>query len=279
MTARILTLAVLLAASHREAPANEPPAITPMGGRASAELRESGGQLGVSVSASAWHNKPIKGNEYELRYQIRVHTKAGECGPILGVKAHPAGASFTLCRVKCERDSLELRESFDLTRKDVQALIGLPFAPAGKYSHEVFLRVESQLFDATANKYLTPVRTPAVILVAEVGEAGQVYRLQSLALWTTDRASVIYDAKKELARLGDLDEYLTVHNQIEWAIDRVLREPGVTNDMKALYIDLVNPGSLLLKDCHYLRKQLEEFASGSDATLKKAAQKKLDEAK
>jgi hypothetical protein len=241
-----------------------------------AEVSESAGGLVVVVSARAAVAKPKMGQEYELTYQLRVHTKKGEVGPLLGTKQFPKGVSQRVCTVKCEHDWIELYETFDVTRKDLSGMTNLPGTEKGG---TVFIRVEPHLFDVSANAYLTPVRTPAAVLVASVAPGGRVLELRPVGEWLAGWNGSAADAKSALARLADLDEYDPTFNRIESAFARVLASETANAGAKAEFVRAVDAKRLNWKSFWEVRKALEALAAGPDGELKAAARAKLDEAK
>jgi hypothetical protein len=239
-----------------------------------AELEKSAGPIGVAVQISAAIAKPKAGNDYELSYQIRVHTKKGEYGPLLGTgKAQ----TVLLRRVTCKYDWIEFYEKLDVTRNALTGMTNLPSPREG--NEEVLLRVEPQLYDVAGKKYLTAPKTSAVILVARVGARGKVWELRSLSAWLVEKSGSESDAKKTLARLADLDDFSSTANNIEAAINTVLTTKDVPAQTKVLYIGAVPAKTLSWKTSFHLRKTLEKLAAGPDDALKRAAQQKLDEIK
>jgi hypothetical protein len=239
-----------------------------------AELEKSAGPIGVAVTISAAIAKPRVGNDYELNYQLRLHTKKGEYGPLLG-----SGKSQTvlLRHVTCKYDWIEFYEKVDVTRKELTGMTNLPSPRVG--NDDVLLRVEPQLYDVAEKKYLTPPKTPAAILVARVGAAGKVWELRSLSAWLVERSASESEAKKTLARLADLDEFSFAANNLAAAINTVLTAKSVSAKTKVLYIGAVPAQTLASKTSYALRRSLENLAAGPDEDLKLASQQKLDEAK
>jgi hypothetical protein len=243
-----------------------------------AELSRGGSPFAVEVSTRAAVTKPKTGNVYELRYQIRVHTKKGDYGPLLGTKETPAGVSFVVRRVTCEYDWIEFYESFDITRKDLSAMTNLPVGEKGQ-ERDVLLRVEAHLYDVAEKKFLTPAKTPAAIVVASVGPNGQVWAVRPLTEWLALHGGSAEVAKKGLGALADLDEFGTISNRVEDAFATVLGSKTTAVAAKLLFIAAVDAKTLNWKSSYHLKGALEALAAGPDGELKSTAQKKLAEAK
>ena len=237
----------------------------------------SGNGMGVEVTFWADVADLKQGNRYELRYQLRVHTKKGEMGPLLGDAGHPNGVAYPLAAATAGDDWLGLEGAVDVTRKDLTAATGLPKPEKGKAQHTVFVRVEPQLYDATAGKYVTPGKTTALVLAAEVGANGKVWELQPLGEWVAMHRGNTADAA--LARLADLDEYDGLASGVDRGIERVLETDDVTAETKGKFIAALPAERVSWKPNFNLKMRLEKFAAGDDPVLKAAAEKKLDEAK
>lgn len=217
-----------------------------------------------------------KGNKYELRYQLRVHTKKGEVGPLLGDATHPNGVAYPVASATADDDWFGLEGSVDVTRKDLTAATRLPKPLKDKESHTVFLRVEPQLHDATADKYLTPAKSTAVILAVSVWHNGKVWDVEPLGDWLSKRAGTADDA---LAMVADLDEYDPTASGLEEGILKVLESDSVKASVKAKFVAAVPAARVNWKLNYNLKMTLEKFADGSDEALKTSAKKKLAEAK
>ena len=233
----------------------------------------------MAVQVSFWGDVADlkKGHNYELRYQIRVHTKAGEVGPLLGDAGRPDGVAHPLASGTAGDNWVGLEGTVDITRKDLSAATHLPKPGKDKESHVVLLRVEPQLYDVTAGKYLTPGKTTAVVLAARVWANGKVWEVQSLAEWVAmNRGNTADDT---LALLATLDDYDPTASGVEAGIEQVLKMDDVKPAVKAKFVAAIPAGRLDWKQNFNLKRTLETFADGTDETLKAAAKKKLAEAK
>ncbi len=258
-----------------ERPASDAPAKD----FAFAEVEASGAPIGVGVAVSAAIAKPTLGAKYELYYQLRVHNKKGEMGPLLATMDHPDGKAFFVRNILCEFDWIEFYEKFDVTRKDVSAMTNLPSREGNGSDKEVLIRVEPQLYDPGERKYLTPGKTPAAIMVATVGAGGKVWSLQSLGSWLIEKGKPGSDAKKALATLAELDEYSPAANGVDEALLTVINAKETSAETKALYVGAVPADSLKTKSGYNLKVALEGLAASGDEAVKSAAKKKLAEAK
>jgi hypothetical protein len=237
---------------------------------------KTGNDMAVQVSFWADVADLKKGDKYELRYQLRVHTAKGEMGPLLGDAAHPNGVAFTLATATAGDDWRGVEGTVDVTRKDLSAATNLPRPPKGKGRHTVLLRVEPQVYDATTGKYLTPGKTEAVVLAAEVTAGGKVWEVRTLGQWLAmNRGNTADDA---LALLATLDEYDPTASGVEAGIEQVLGMADVKAETKAKFVAAIPAGRLYWKPSYALKEAVEKFADGPDGVLKAAAKKKLEEA-
>jgi hypothetical protein len=296
VTRRLLTAALLLTAAPLFAQTDfTPPASWgpswigggPPGGhrrpeklevdQTAVQVGESAPPLGVQVHLWGDVAELKKGNRYQLLYQIRPHTRKGDAGPTLGNANRPEGVAFPVATGTAGDDWNGLEGSADITRKELSEATGLPRPPKGRDSHTVLLRVEPQLLDVTAGKYLTPMRTPAVILAAEVSAAGRVWEVRPLGEWVAmNRGNT---ADHALAMVADLDEYDPSGSGLEAGILKVLESDSVKADVKAKFVAAVPAARVNWKVNFHLKVALEQFADGSDEVLKAAAKKKLAEGK
>ena len=244
-----------------------------------AEVEASGGPVGVGVAVRAAVAKPTLGNTYDLYYQIRVHTKKGEFGPLLATKESASGLTVLVAQVKCAYDWIEFYEKFDVTRGDLSGKLNLPAREKGGGDRDVVLRVEPQIWDEAAKVYLTATKTPAALVVASVGAAGKVWKVRSLGAWLIEQSGSGMDPKQALATLADLDEFSPESNGVDEAIATVLSTRAVASEKKALYVAAVRAETLKTLSGYNLKRTLEEFAAGPDGELKAAAKKKLEEAR
>lgn len=223
----------------------------------------------VKLEVLAAVAKPAIGQEYELDYQFTTHTKKGVAGALV---TKPDGKIWFLQSVKCEYAWIEYYARFEIHRKDLNGLKGMPEPPAGKDSHEVFLRCEPQLFDVAAKKFLTPPKTAAAILVVTVEKGGKVTELRTLGEWV--RATGKTDPDKVIDTLDDRDEYGLEANGVDTAFAELLRDKAVSAANKKTLVrdlpkELVHPKGALWS-------VLNELAGGDDPDLKAAAKKKLE---
>jgi hypothetical protein len=233
----------------------------------------NGAPIGVNLGLWGDVAELKKGHEYELRYQIRVHTKAGELGPVLGNADHPAGRAFTLVKATYTGQKwFGLERDFDLVRGDLSGMTGLPDTKDYK---NVFLRIEPRLYDVTEKKYTGPERPDALIVVASVGPRRDVWGVQSLHWWIVDNAR--YDTKKVLDALASLDAYDHHGNDVANAVGAVLEIAEVAKATKVKLIRAVPPAAMDPKLSWTFNRKLDEYAAGTDADLKSVAVEKLEQ--
>lgn len=234
---------------------------------------------GMAVQVSFWADVADlkKGHQYELRYQLRVHTKKGETGPLLGNSSRPEGVGYPIATATAGENWLGLEGTVDVTRKDLSAATNLPKPGNRQRQHTVLLRVEPQVFDVTAEKYVTPGKTTAIVLAAEVSEGGKVWEVRPLGEWVGMNRGNTADAT--LALVATLDEYDPTTCGLERGIETVLDSEDVKADVKAKFVAAIPADRVGWKVNFNLKRKLEQWADGSDETLKAAAKQKLAKVK
>jgi hypothetical protein len=66
-----------------------------------AEVKANAAPIGAVVTMSASIAKPKMGNSYDLYYQIRIHTKKGETGPLLSKYGTAGEANLSAASRTC----------------------------------------------------------------------------------------------------------------------------------------------------------------------------------
>ena len=240
-----------------------------------ADVQADGSPVGVGVHMRGGVAHPKLGGSYELYYQIRLHTRAGDVGPLLGDKEMPAGRAYLVRRLTCESAPLEFDEELDITRAQISGMSQLPSRQEGKSDLDVVLRIEPQIYDVAAQKYLTDARTSAAILVADVGAASKVYRLQSLSGWLVMKSHGGWDSSKTIELFSTIDVYDPIGNHIPEAVEQVLDETDATPQTKAMYITALPAETLKIDVAYNLVQKLKALAASDNAEIKAAATKKL----
>jgi hypothetical protein len=225
--------------------------------------------LGVSVLL--WADAQVQeGHKYQLMYQLRVHTRKGELGPVLGTAAQPNGVSYVVASGTADNTWKGLEGMADINRKDLSGMTNLP---TGK---KVVLRIEPHLYDQTAGRFVTPGKTPAIIVLAEVDRDGRVSSVDSLKVGIIFNA--LSRADEVLDLLAALDEYDLEGNRIAEAIGDVLNNKEIPTPTAVRFIRAV-PKQLVHGKNLILWRVLNDFADDFIPELKEAAKAKLEEVK
>ncbi len=290
MTRRLLLAALLVSAASpafAQRPSNGwgPSWVGggPPGGFDRAEVKDvktavsvRGDESGFAVEASVWGDVPVqKGHEYHLYYQLRVHTKKGEHGPVIDLEGKTGGTPFVAAKATAGANWWGMEGRADITRKELSGAAGWPEVK-GQETATVFVRVEPQLFDATDKKYLTPPKSSAFILVATVGPGRKVYSLHTLRHWVEGNG--IFSAAKVAEVLGGLDEYDPSACGVAEAMVKPLTDKDTKKGAKLTLVGALSPASIADRKTNYAFCQLmDEWGKGDDAELKAAAKKLLGE--
>jgi hypothetical protein len=250
--------------------------------------------LAVAVHLRARIGKPAAGHEYVFRYQIRLHTKAGEIGPLLGASSHPDGIAFDLGplvrpnnagwmlntpsapatskeMVEAAAKTLEFDGMVDITRKELSGMTNLP-----KNSTKAIVRVEPQIYDTTDRKFVTAVKTNAALLFLETGSTGQVWAVRTFQEWFPQEFGTIESAKAAVRVLNDVDAW-DRHNAVIIGFQRVFANKRIKPDAMAVAVRAV-PAELIYSK-NALPSLLATLAESDDAELKSAALARLAEYK
>jgi hypothetical protein len=230
-------------------------------------IRDDRSEIGICVDL--WSDAQVqKGNKYQLMYQVRVHVKKGELGPVLGTTDKPDGISIPITSATADDSWNGLEARVDVNRKDLSGMTNLPAEGL------VALRIEPHLYDETAGKFVTPGKTPAIIVMATVGKRGRVESVVSLRAWIAANAE--YHADKVLETLAGLDEYHMYENGIGEAIATALTSTKIPTETKVKFIKAVPKELVDPRLSGNLWTALNKFADGEDADLKAAAKAKLE---
>src|SRR5450432_2268823 len=186
----------------------------------------------IGVAVRFWVDAEVqKGNKYELVYQLRVHTKKGEAGAILGSVDKPNGLVYTVASWLADESWNGMEGGADINRRDLSGIKNLPL------DRVVTIRVEPHLYDPKSDKYLTPPKTKEIIVLATVNEFGSVSSVVSLRSWIA--SNVEYHADEVLNKLADLDDYDLFGNKIGDAIGQVLVNKEIPSQIKVKFIRAV----------------------------------------
>lgn len=230
---------------------------------------------GMAVGAWLWADGPVvEKHEYELRYQLRIHTKKGEEGPLLGTTDRPKGIGYALKRQRATSEWNGLEAKVDITRKELSGMTNLPDVKVG--TEGVFVRVEPQLIDLTDDKYLTPARPNALMLYLLVGPNRKVEQVAPLSDWAAYTAR--YTPEKLKQTLDDLDAYRVKESGVGMLLGRMLDDKEVKAATKVTIIDalpLANADDFVGRD-RDIWDVLEALAASDDAELTAAAKKKME---
>jgi hypothetical protein len=223
-------------------------------------------QSRIGVGLRFWCDaEVVKDHQYQLLCQVRVHTKKGDEGLLLGSAEQPGGTTMLVASGTADDKWNGLEGVLDITRKELSGMTNLP---KGKVTA---LRVEPQLLDQTTNKYVTAAKTNAIILLAEVGERGRVNSVLSLANWIAQNGQ--YSSEKVVEMLGDLDSYDAEGNGVAEAIGGVLGLKELTPAIQLRYLGVISKDWVYLK--HPVLWEAVKKLAMSDAAEVSAAAKSL----
>ena len=242
-------------------------------------LGDTGDPIGVQVKLWGDVGNLQKGHTYRLMYQLRIQGKKGEAGTLLGDNTRPNGVAYTLATADDTWNGLDA--SVDITRAMISGMTGLPKDTS--WGEPLLLRVEPQLFDVTADKFVTDGRPNCLFLAVDVHD-GKVTSVMPLHKWLTGSCGKI--AADALLNLGKLDGYDAGENNLhEFFFDVLLgRVTMQRSDVPAVVKTI--PVALLTSEAgQYLKAYLMKIAGGEkgengqtfDADAQAAAKAKLAE--
>jgi hypothetical protein len=196
--------------------------------------------------------KATEGHDYQVRYQYRLHAKPGKEGAILGDAGSPNGRAYEMgvmeklptpagsagatqpSQPSAERFGPPPERMFsgsvDISRKELSALTGLP---ADKKN--ILLRVEPQVYDATAKEFVTPRLSHSEIIVVDTYADGKVSAVRPLADWFV---SQFVDDQSARAAMEAVDELTQVDPKTEASVafERVIFSSTISPEMRALAV-------------------------------------------
>lgn len=247
-------------------------------------LGDAGDPIGVQVKLWGDVGNVEKGHTYRLMYQLRIQGKKGEAGTLLGDNTRPNGVAYTLATATADDTWNGLDASVDITRAMINGLTGLPKGAA--WGEPILIRVEPQLFDVTADKFLTDGRPNCLFLMVTVAN-GQARSVTPLPKWLTASCGKIAD--DALANLAKLDAYDAGENQLQdFFFDVLLGRVTMQGSDVPAVVKAIPPALLKSEEGKYLDVYLDKIvrgtATGMDGKpatfageVKAAAKAKLDE--
>lgn len=242
---------------------------------------DSGDPIGVQVRLWGDVGNIEKGHTYRLKYQLRIQTKKGEIGALLGDTAHPNGVAYTLKTAVADENWNGLDASVDITRAMISGMTGLPKDTT--WGEPLLLRVEPQLFDVTADKFVTDGRPNCLFLAAAVKD-GKVTEVMPLPKWLSRSCGKV--AIDALNNLEKLDGYDPGENQLhDFFFDVLLGRVTMQGSDVPAVVKAIPVALLKSEAGKYLDGFLGMIARGDklqddrkfDDEVKAAAKAKLDE--
>lgn len=221
-------------------------------------LGDTGDPIGVQVHLWGDVGNVEKGHKYQLMYQLRVQTKKGEVGPLLGDSSRPNGVAFTVVSGTADDKWNGLDASVDITREKLAGMTGLPKHTA--WGEPLLLRVEPQLFDVTTGKFVTDGKSNCLFLAVTV-TTGKVASVTPLHKWLSGSCGKI--AQEALDNLAKLDVYDAGENKLQdFYFDVLLARVTVQRSDVPAVIRTIPPPLLSSEAGQYLWAYLKRIADG-----------------
>lgn len=230
-------------------------------------------RLAVAVRFSAFVENPVPEHTYLLHYQIRVHTKTGEAGPILGDTDNPIGKSFSIERFVGDSPNAQYLRTggeVDITRKDLSTLTNLP-----RDARDVILRVEPHVWDATDKKYITPAKPPAALIFVETDKDGRVYAMRAFNQWFVTQFYTEAKAKAAVKLLSEVDAWDRTGYDFTAGFERLYLSEAVAPPLKTIAVRAMP--AKLLGEKNNLHELFDLMTKEGDVDLKVAVEAKRAE--
>lgn len=242
--------------------------------RTAVSLGEVCPPIGVEVRMWGDVGNVQTGHKYQLMYQLRVQTKKGELGPLLGDAKRPSGVAYVVKELTADENWNGLEGWVDITRKDLTGRTNLP-ANTPRID-PLILRVEPQLFDLTASKFVSEGKPQCLFLVVDVVN-GTVTRIKPLHVWLRENSDKV--ATEPLAMLDRLDMYDAVENRLHTFYESLIDQPVLLESDYVALLKAMPVEVLASKSGYAVRTRLEKLANDEKASaeLRAAAKAKLDE--
>lgn len=231
--------------------------------RTALRFGDDGDPIGVEVRMWGDVGDIQKGHTYRLMYQLRVQEK-GKLGPLLGDANRPTGVAFTVKTAVADDTWNGLEARVDITRSALSAMTGLP--RLAHWGSPVVLRVEPQLYDVTAEKFVSVGKPNCLFLALQV-TGGKVMKVLPLHKWLSASCGKIAD--DALATLAKLDAYDPGENQLQdFFFDVLLGRVTMQHSdspavVKAIPVELLKSNAGKYLDA-YLEKIVKGTAKGTD---------------
>lgn len=248
-------------------PLKPPPAVRFLG----ISWSEASSPIGFQVNLHGSIDDGRLGHRYEVRYQLRLHEQKGVEGPVLGDAAHPGGTAFVLGAAGAPdaEGMCVVTFSFDLTRKDLGNCV---FPGRGRF----VVRVEPQVYDLTAQQFLTPAKSNALIAVAEVADDGRVWTVVPFGHWFAGCYGE-RTAGPALELLASLDAYDLDGNAIVLAFEALLASEYIKPKELLRVLDAL-PAAELAFGKNNLRGCIDGLLAHADDRVRAAAAHKREQA-
>ncbi len=248
-------------------PLQPPPAVRFLG----ISWSEASSPIGFQVNLHGSIDDGKLGHRYEVRYQLRLHEQKGVEGPVLGDAAHPGGTAYVLgAALAPDAEGMCLVTfTFDLLRKDLGNCV---FPGRGRF----VIRVEPQVYDLTAEQFLTPAKSNALIAVAEVADDGRVWTVVPFGQWFAGCYGE-RTAQPALELLASLDAYDLEGNAIVPAFEQLFASEYIKPKELLLVLDAL-PAKELAFGKNNLRGCIEGLLAHKDERVRAAAAQKQQQA-
>ncbi len=229
--------------------------------------------LAVQLDFHASVRKAVPRHEYRFLYQIRLHTKTGEAGPVLGDAERPNGRATDLGAFPPADPGLIqfFMASADVTRKELSGMTGLP-----KDARDVILRVEPQIYDATDKRFLTPPKSNALLLFVQTDKGGRVWDIQTFSEWFPNQFGSEANAKKGVRVLTEVDAWDQTDFGFVTAFEKVFGSKTMKPALKVIALRAMP--AKLYGGKNSLHSLFEAMEKEGDAELTAAVEAKRAEA-
>ncbi len=239
------------------------------------ELANDGGDLGACVRFATTISNPEPGHTYEIRYTFRIPEQGDINERILGDEGRPNGVSYTAGNSDgyeiVQNKALRFHADVDITRGLLRKLYNMPKPDKWTY---VMLRIEVDVYDVTAGKYMTANRSDAMLMVAGVQAGGFIKTLESMSRFIAE--GIVGTSMFELVNrmLKSQENYSAYWNGIEESIGELLDDHHLTAEKQLLLLDIVRPDWVHLKSALYY--PIEFLAENGTDKVKEVAESLID---
>jgi hypothetical protein len=213
-------------------------------------------------------------HEIELRYQLRIHTKAGEVGEVLATQKAPTGAAYIVARGRPDKNGeAKFAKEYLLNPSSFVQNTNLP-----TNARNLVIRFEPLVYDLTDDGYLNEVKPAAAVVVIDTDENSRVQKIQPIADWFRGQFADSKAANCAVETIASLDcKDLGQHKLILQAWEEMLNKKDLEDETLEILIRALPAIDIVTFLDSRFEARLKELGKHDKGNIRDAAKAKLVE--